>query len=69
MHFELPEKVASSVKEFASHYVMIVVSILTALALEQVVVTIHEHGLGKYSSRTEGKLEVCCKLAQSPCGE
>ncbi|AMP16421.1 hypothetical protein [Collimonas pratensis] len=41
MHFELPEKVASSVKEFASHYVMIVVSILTALALEQVVVTIH----------------------------
>jgi len=36
MHFELPEKVSGSVKEFASHYLMIVVSILTALALEQV---------------------------------
>jgi hypothetical protein len=41
MHFELPEKVAGSLKEFASHYLMIVVSILTALALEQVVVTMH----------------------------
>ncbi|HWW06387.1 hypothetical protein [Collimonas sp.] len=50
MHFELPEKVTSSAREFASHYVMIVVSILTALALEQVVVTIHHKAAANMAS-------------------
>jgi hypothetical protein len=37
MHFEAPEQVAQSLKEFLGHYLMIVVSILSALGAEQVV--------------------------------
>ena len=40
MHFEVP-KMPHSVKEFATHYVMIVVSILTALGLEAFVEHLH----------------------------
>jgi hypothetical protein len=47
MHFESPEKTIQSLKEFASHYAMIVVSILTALALEQVALSIHHNYQGR----------------------
>jgi len=40
MHFEVPS-LPHSVKEFAAHYVMIVVSILTALGLEATVEHLH----------------------------
>ena len=40
MHFEVP-KMPHSLKEFAAHYVMIVVSILTALGLEALVERLH----------------------------
>lgn len=40
MHFEVP-KLPHSLKEFATHYVMIVVSILTALGLEAVIEQLH----------------------------
>lgn len=40
MHFELPN-LPHSLKEFATHYVMIVVSILTALGLEAAVERLH----------------------------
>ena len=44
MHLEPLEKLPRSVREFLSHYLMIVVSILTALALEQVALGIeHRH--------------------------
>jgi hypothetical protein len=49
MHFEPPKKLASSLKEFASHYLMIVVSILTALVLEQVVLTIHHNSEARHA--------------------
>lgn len=47
MHFELPKKAMASTREFASHYAMIVVSILTALALEQVAVNLHHQAEAK----------------------
>ncbi len=44
MHVEPLEKLPRSVREFLSHYAMIVVSILTALALEQVALGLeHRH--------------------------
>jgi hypothetical protein len=44
MHVEPLEKLPRSVREFLSHYAMIVVSILTALALEQVALRLeHRH--------------------------
>lgn len=47
MHFELPKKTIASAREFASHYAMIVLSILTALALEQVAVNLHHQSEAK----------------------
>ena len=44
MHVEPLEKLPRSVREFLSHYAMIVLSILTALALEQVALRLeHRH--------------------------
>lgn len=43
MHFEVPK--AKKFKEFGGEYVMIVISILTALALEHAVQTWHHHHL------------------------
>jgi len=44
MHVEPLEKLPRSVREFLSHYAMIVLSILTALALEQVALSLeHRH--------------------------
>jgi hypothetical protein len=41
MHLELPRVSLHSMKEFASHYLMIVVSILTALGLEALIENAH----------------------------
>lgn len=46
MHVEPLEKLPRSAREFLSHYAMIVLSILTALALEQVVLSIEHHHEG-----------------------
>src|ERR1700755_1208212 len=43
MHVEPLEKLPRSVREFLSHYSMIVLSILTALALEQGLVRLEHH--------------------------
>jgi len=45
MHFEVPK--SKKLREFASEYVMIVISIATALALEHVVQTQHHKHLGE----------------------
>jgi hypothetical protein len=47
MHLEPFEKLPRSVREFLSHYAMIVLSILTALALEQVALGIEHHHQGE----------------------
>ena len=47
MHVEPLEKLPRSVREFLSHYAMIVLSILTALALEQAAVGIEHHHQGE----------------------
>ena len=45
MHFEVPK--AKSFKEFGGEYLMIVVSIITALALEHFVQSIHHRHLAE----------------------
>ena len=56
MHFEVP-KLPHSVKEFATHYVMIVVSILTALGLEAAVERMHHaHAAEKARQALETEL-------------
>ena len=47
MHVEPLEKLPRSAREFLSHYAMIVLSILTALALEQAVLGIEHHHQGE----------------------
>jgi cell division protein ZapA (FtsZ GTPase activity inhibitor) len=47
MHVEPLEKLPRSAREFLSHYAMIVLSILTALALEQGVLRIEHHHQGE----------------------
>jgi hypothetical protein len=47
MHFEVPKSKFASIKEFAGEYLMIVVSIGTALALEHAVQTIHHRHLAE----------------------
>ena len=56
MHFEVP-KLPHSVKEFAAHYVMIVVSILTALGLEALIEHLHhEHAAEQARHAIEAEL-------------
>jgi len=56
MHFEVPS-LPHSVKEFAAHYVMIVVSILTALGLEALVEHLHhEHAADRARQAIEAEL-------------
>jgi hypothetical protein len=47
MHLEPLENLPRSVREFLSHYAMIVLSILTALALEQGLVRLEQHHQGE----------------------
>ena len=56
MHFEVPN-LPHSVKEFATHYVMIVVSILTALGLEAAVERLHHaHAAEQAQAALESEL-------------
>ena len=56
MHFEVPS-LPHSVKEFAAHYVMIVVSILTALGLEALIEHLHhEHAADQAQRAIEAEL-------------
>jgi hypothetical protein len=49
MHFEVPK--AKTFKEFGGEYLMIVISILTALALEHAVQTVHHRHMAEEASR------------------
>lgn len=56
MHFEVP-KLPHSLREFAAHYVMIVVSILTALGLEALIEHLHhEHAAETAQHAIEAEL-------------
>jgi hypothetical protein len=58
MHFELPN-LPHSLKEFATHYVMIVVSILTALGLEAAVEHLHhKHAAEAAQQAIESELRI-----------
>jgi len=63
MHFELPEKAIGNVKEFAVHYLMIVLSILTALALEEWLQDLHHRHAG-YAAQHEIEAEVEANLIE-----
>jgi hypothetical protein len=57
MHFEVPK--SKKFKEFGGEYVMIVISILTALALEHIVQTVHHKHLAREASeKIEAELRV-----------
>ncbi|MDP9108805.1 MAG: hypothetical protein M3N23_07025 [Pseudomonadota bacterium] len=60
MHFEPPNKTIGSIKEFALHYAMIVLSILTALGLEQALVTVHHK-----SEARQAKSEIEHEIAEN----
>jgi len=51
MHLEFPRVSLHSLKEFASHYLMIVVSILTALGLEAVIENAHHRHAAESAQR------------------
>lgn len=51
MHLEIPKQKLHSLKEFASHYLMIVLSILTALGLEQWIEHVHHEQAAETASR------------------
>lgn len=50
MHLEIPKQKLHSLKEFASHYLMIVLSILTALGLEQWIEHVHHERAAETAS-------------------
>lgn len=50
MHFEIPKLKLHSLREFLQHYLMIVLSILTALGLEQWIERIHHRHAAEYAS-------------------
>jgi hypothetical protein len=50
MHFEVPKLERHSAGEFAKHYLMIVLSILTALGLEQWIERVHHRHAAEYAS-------------------
>lgn len=57
MHFEVPKVRMHSLREFAQHYFMIVLSILTALGLEQWIEhTHHRHAAEQASEQIETEL-------------
>ena len=63
MHLESPEHPARNLRDFLRQYVMIVVSILTALALEQAAVGIHRHQ-GAATARTAMAAELKANVAE-----
>lgn len=50
MHFEVPKVKMHSLREFLQHYLMIVLSILTALGLEQWIERAHHRHAAEYAS-------------------
>ncbi len=50
MHFEVPKLKMHSLREFLQHYLMIVLSILTALGLEQWIEHVHHKHAAEYAS-------------------
>lgn len=50
MHFEVPKVKMHSLREFLQHYLMIVLSILTALGLEQWIESVHHRHAAEYAS-------------------
>jgi len=50
MHFEVPKVKMHSLREFLQHYLMIVLSILTALGLEQWIENAHHRHAAEYAS-------------------
>ncbi|WP_157956418.1 hypothetical protein [Dyella sp. C11] len=50
MHFEVPKLKMHSLREFLQHYLMIVLSILTALGLEQWIERVHHRHAAEYAS-------------------
>jgi hypothetical protein len=61
MHFEVPRVRLHSFREFASHYLMIVVSILTALGLEALIENAHHRHAAEAAQRaieTELRLNI-----------
>jgi hypothetical protein len=63
MHFEVPK--SKKLKEFGGEYVMIVISILTALALEHTVQTIHhKHLAHEAGEKIEAELRLNAKEVQ-----
>jgi hypothetical protein len=50
MHVEIPKIKRHSLREFAQHYLMIVLSILTALGLEQWIERVHHRHAAEYAS-------------------
>ena len=50
MHLEIPKVGKHSFREFAKHYLMIVLSILTALGLEQWIERVHHQHAAEYAS-------------------
>jgi hypothetical protein len=62
MHFEVPKLRMHSLREFAQHYLMIVLSILTALGLEQWIERVHHrHAADDASTRIEAELRTNIK--------
>ncbi len=59
MHLELSKVRLHTLKDFGKHYLMIVLSILTALGLEQWVLSIHEHHAADTAS---GQIEAEIRL-------
>src|SRR5579859_4221154 len=57
MHFEVPKVKMHSLREFLQHYLMIVLSILTALGLEQWIEhTHHRHAAEQASAQIDAEL-------------
>ena len=65
MHAEPLEKLPRSVREFLSHYAMIVLSILTALALEQVALVTRTIVDVRAGQSTDESLEATLKPASA----
>jgi hypothetical protein len=66
MHIELPKVRSHSLREFATHYLMIVLSILTALGLEQWIErTHHDHAAAFASQQIEAELRANMASVQS----
>jgi hypothetical protein len=63
MHLEFPKVKLHSLKEFASHYLMIVLSILTALGLEQWIEHVHHEQAAQTASQ-QIEAELASDLAE-----